>query len=179
MDSLALARDRFYTDNHFADVFAAVKRAPNSVAEVLRALPGVADVQITVEEFVRITIPGNGAGDAITGQLIGIDARTGLRLNRITLRSGHAAEASMSPGRALPDGSLPCWVSEAFATVHGLKPGARLSALINGKQRTLVMAGVALSPEFIFAGLEAMHRGKCFGHPARQRTVGMRPPRRH
>ena len=163
VDSLALARDRFYTDNHFADVFAGVKRAPNSVAEVLRAVPGVADVQTTVEEFVRISIPGDGAGDAITGQLIGIDARTGLRLNRITLRSGHAADASLSPGRPLPDGALPCWVSEVFASVHGLKPGARLNALINGKQRTLVVAGVALSPEFIFAGLFGMPDQHGFG----------------
>ena len=93
VDSLARARDRFYIDNHFADVFAGVKRAPNSVAEVLRAVPGVADVQTTVEEFVRISIAGDGAGDAITGQLIGIDARSGLRLNRITLRSGHADDA--------------------------------------------------------------------------------------
>ena len=177
VDSLALARDRFYTDNHFADVFASVKRAPNSVAEVLRAVPGVADVQTTVEELVRISIPldsdgggGSGSGgkskstgDAISGQLIGIDARTGLRLNRISLRSGHAADASLSPGRPLPDGALPCWVSEAFATVHGLKPGARLNALINGKQRTLVVAGVALSPEFIFAGLFGMPDQRGFG----------------
>ena len=167
VDSLALARDRFYADNHFADVFAGVKRAPNSVAQVLRAVPGVADVQTTVEELVRISIASSGGGkttgDAITGQLIGIDARTGLRLNRITLRSGHSADASLSPGRPLPDGALPCWVSEAFATVHGLKPGARLNALVNGKQRTLVMAGVALSPEFIFAGLWGSPDQRGFG----------------
>jgi putative ABC transport system permease protein len=42
VDSLALARDRFYADGRFADVFATVKRAPDSVAETLRTLPGVA-----------------------------------------------------------------------------------------------------------------------------------------
>lgn len=110
-----------------------------------------ADVQTSVEKYVRISIPG--AGDAITGQLIRIEARIGLRLDRITLRSGHAADASLSPGRPLPDAALPCWVSEVFATVHGLKPGARPNAMINGKLRTLVVVGVALAPEFIFAGL--------------------------
>ena len=33
VDSLALARDRFYAEGRFADVFAAVKRAPNALAE--------------------------------------------------------------------------------------------------------------------------------------------------
>jgi putative ABC transport system permease protein len=69
----------------------------------------------------------------------------------------------MSPGPALPDGALPAWVSESFASAHGLKPGARLSALINGKRRALVMAGVALSPEYIFAGLWGMPDQRGFG----------------
>ena len=49
-------------------------------------------------------------------------------MNRITLRSGRAADDSMSPGRAQPDGALPALVSEAFADARGLEPGARLSA---------------------------------------------------
>src|SRR5204863_2809444 len=45
VDSLALARDRFYADGRFADVFASVKRAPNSLVDAVRDVPGVADVQ--------------------------------------------------------------------------------------------------------------------------------------
>src|SRR6185295_4248591 len=67
VDSLALARDRFYVEGRFADVFAAVKRAPNALAETLRAVPGVADVQTGVEQMVRIEIPG--LADPIVGQL--------------------------------------------------------------------------------------------------------------
>jgi putative ABC transport system permease protein len=161
VDSLAKARDRFYADAHFADVFASVKRAPNAVADTLRALPGVADVQTTIEEFVRIEIPGRT--DPIIGQLIGVDARQGQRLNRLVLRTGVPADASMSPGRPQPDGALPAWVSEAFATAHGLRPGARLNALVNGKQRVLLVQGIALSPEFIFAGLFGMPDQRGFG----------------
>ncbi len=161
VDSLALARDRFYAQGRFADVFAGVKRAPDAFAETLRALPGVADVQTTTEELVRIEI--EGLSDPIIGQLIGIDRRRPQRMNLLTLRSGHAADASMSPGRMGTDGALPVWVSEAFAVAHGLVPGSRLSALINGKQRTLVMAGVALSPEYIFAGLWGMPDQRGFG----------------
>jgi putative ABC transport system permease protein len=64
-------------------------------------------------------------------------------------RAGDAAE---HPGRPRSDGSLPVWVSEAFAQARGLAPGSRLSALVNGRQRTLVVTGTALSPEYIFAG---------------------------
>jgi putative ABC transport system permease protein len=34
VDSLALARDQFYAQGRFADVFAAVKRAPLALADV-------------------------------------------------------------------------------------------------------------------------------------------------
>ncbi|HQY39485.1 MAG TPA: hypothetical protein PLE21_08300, partial [Giesbergeria sp.] len=48
VDSLALARENFYAQGRFADAFAIVKRAPQALAEVLRGVPGVADVQTTV-----------------------------------------------------------------------------------------------------------------------------------
>jgi putative ABC transport system permease protein len=161
VDALALARDRFYAEGHFADVFAGVERAPLALAATLREIPGVADVQTTTEKVVRITI--EGSTDAVIGQLIGIDRRRPLRMNRITLRSGHADDASMSPGREQDDGALPVWVSEAFAIARQLQPGARLSALVNGRQRTLLVRGVALSPEFIFAGLWGMPDQRGFG----------------
>jgi putative ABC transport system permease protein len=161
VDSLALARDRFYAQGAFADVFVAVKRAPLASIDVLRALPGVADVQTTVEFDVRVEV--EGVDDPVIGHLIGIDRDRPLRMNRITLRSGAAEDGSMSPGRAGPDGALPAWVSESFAFARGLKPGARLSALVNGKRRALVVAGVALSPEYIFAGLWGMPDQRGFG----------------
>jgi len=161
VDSLAYARDRFYAQGRFADVFAAVKRAPDALAATLRAIPGVADVQTSTEMTVRLTL--EGTSDPVIGQLIGLDRRRPARMNLITLRSGRADDASMSPGRPQPDGAIPAWVSESFAVARGLKPGSRMSALVNGKQRTLVMAGVALSPEYIFAGLFGMPDQRGFG----------------
>lgn len=159
VDSLAAARDRFYADGRFADVFAAVKRAPDALVPVLAALPGVADVQATTEFAVRVTIPGRD--EPIVGQLIGVDRREPPRLNRVVLRRGGAAGAS--PGERGPDGSIPAWVSEAFVDANGLKAGDRLQALVNGRQRELVVAGVALSPEYVFAGLWGMPDQRGFG----------------
>lgn len=158
VDSLALARDRFYAEGRFADAFAGVKRAPNALADVLREVEGVADVQTTLEQIVRVEIPG--LPDPIIGQLIGLDPRQGQRMNRVTVSSGRGLDPDAG---ARADGSIEALVSEGFAQARRLKPGSRLNALINGKQRTLVVVGTALSPEFIFAGLWGMPDMRGFG----------------
>ncbi len=159
VDSLAVARDTYYASGRFADVFAGVKRAPQSLVGVLGGLPGVADVQTTTEMAVRVTLEGKS--DPIIGQLIGLDPRHPQRLNRVTVRNGRGldAEADARSG----DGAIAALVSATFADAHGLKPGARLSALMNGKRRTLVVAGIALSPEYVFAGLWGMPDQRGFG----------------
>ncbi|MFN8849061.1 MAG: ABC transporter permease [Inhella sp.] len=161
VDALALARDRFYAQAHFADVFASVERAPVSLASSLRQVPGVADVQTTTAQVVRIGLPGSS--DAVLGQLIGIDRRQPPRMNLVTLRGASPSQTSPWPGAVMDDGSWPVWVSEAFANARQLRPGARLTALINGRERQLQVRGVALSPEFIFAGLWGMPDQRGFG----------------
>ena len=159
VDSLALARDRYYAADRFADVFASVKRAPNALAASLRDIPGVADVQTSIEQIVRIEI--EGVSDPIVGQLIGLDSRHPQRMNRVTLRNGRELGAAGQAPRG--DGMMAALVSAAFADARGLKPGARVNARINGKQRTLLIEGIALSPEFIFAGLMGMPDLRGFG----------------
>lgn len=161
VDSLVVARDRFYAQGRFADVFTAVKRAPLAAVEELRRLSGVADVQVSVEMTVRAQVPGSG--DPVIAHLIGLDRQVPSRMNRVSLRSGPAAAEVLSPGRPLPDGALPAWVSENFAMAHGLQPGSRLQAVVNGRQRAMQVAGVALSPEYIFAGLWGMPDQRGFG----------------
>lgn len=158
VESMALARDRFYAEAHFADVFAAVKRAPQSLEPTLRELPGVAEVQTTTEFIVRVTVPGST--DPVLGQLIGVDLRQGLRLNQVRVRHGAPLSAL---GERRGDGVLPVLVSEGFADGRGLKPGDEVQALMNGKQRRLRIVGTALSPEYVFAGLFGMPDLKGFG----------------
>jgi putative ABC transport system permease protein len=156
VDSLALARDSFYDRGRFADVFATLKRAPDTLAERLREIPGVTEVQATVETTARITL--TGSPDPVVGQLIGLDSRRPQRLNLVTLRAGRL------PGTgAYAGGELEALVSEGFAAAHGLKPGSQVTALINGKRRVLRITGIALSPEYIFAGLWGMPDLRAFG----------------
>jgi putative ABC transport system permease protein len=155
VDSLAAARDRFYTEGRFADVFASVKRAPDALGATLREVPGVAEVRTSIEQVVRVEILG--VSDPIVGQLIGLDPREAPSLNRVVVSRGRA------PAEGRSDGALEALVSEGFAQARGLVPGAELRALVNGRQRTLRIVGTALSPEFIFAGLWGMPDQRGFG----------------
>lgn len=156
VDSLARARDDFYAVGRFADVFGTVKRAPVALAQRLAEVPGVVDVQATVEAHARVAVPGSD--DPVIGQLIGRDPHQPPRLNRVQLRLGRWPE----PGGG-GSAELQAVVNEAFAQAHGLRPGAAVTALVNGKQRRLRITGVALSPEYIFGGLFGMPDLRGFG----------------
>lgn len=155
VDSLSRARDDFYTVGRFGDVFAAVRRAPDAKAQRLAELPGVIDVQTTVEAMARVTVPASI--DPVIGQLIGLDPQRMPRLNRVLLRSGRWAEGGSRGGE------LEAVVSESFAQAHKLGPGSSVSALVNGKQRTLRITGTALSPEYIFGGMMGVPDLRSFG----------------
>jgi putative ABC transport system permease protein len=156
VDSLAAARDAFYTSGRFAEVFAGVKRAPDSMAARLQELEGVAVVQTTVEAMARVSV--EGSTDPVIGQLIGLDSRLPQQLNRVLLRSGRWPEGGSRAG-----GSLEALASESFAQARGLRPGDTVSALVNGKRRTLRITGTALSPEYIFGGLMGVPDLRAFG----------------
>lgn len=153
-DSLSWSRDLYYADARFADVFATLKRAPRAMERQLETIPGAAHVQTSLTQIVPITIPN--VADPIIGRLIGLDARAPQRLNKINLRSGRMVAAHHS-------GAIEALVSEGFAAARQLKPGDQLSALINGKREALLIVGIALSPEYIFAGLGGSPDQRGFG----------------
>lgn len=158
VDSLDAARADFYAERHFADLFATVKRAPAALAEQLREVDGVADVQTTIEQVVRIQLAGNN--DPVLGRLIGIDQRQAPRLNQITVMSGRGL---FEADGATNQDTIDALVSQGFARARGLRPGDTLGALVNGRHRRLRIVGTAVSPEFVFAGLWGMPDQRGFG----------------
>ena len=112
VDSLALARDRFYAQGRFADVFATVKRAPDAAVDALGRIDGVAQVQTTLEEMARVEVPGSA--DPVLGQLIGLPRRAGDAMNRVLVSSGRAPAAV-----AAGDERIEALVSEGFAQSRG------------------------------------------------------------
>lgn len=138
-DSLDLTLRTYYDRYRFADVFVALKRAPMSVADELAAIPGVAQVETRVVADVTLDLPD--LSEPATGRLISVPATGRPGLCDVFLRAGRLID----PGH--PDEVL---VSEGFATIHGLEPGSRVTAVINGRRRALRIVGVALSPEYIY-----------------------------
>ncbi len=142
-DSLSWSREVYYTESRFADVFAGLKRAPLALERQLAALPGAAHVETSLTQIVQIDLPL--VSDPVIGRLIGIDPQHPPQLNRLHLRAGRMPTARR-------DHTLEALVSEAFAIARGLQPGDRIRALVNGKREELQITGIALSPEFVFAG---------------------------
>jgi putative ABC transport system permease protein len=138
-DSLERSQARYYDSKRFADVFSGCKRAPAWLAERIAEIPGVAQVETRV--VVHVTLDIAGVDEPARGRLISIPEIDRATLNDVSVRRGRYIDAA---GR---DDVL---VHEAFANEHGLEPGDRIAAIINGRRRELEIAGVALSPEYIY-----------------------------
>jgi putative ABC transport system permease protein len=137
--SLETTREAYYQANHFADLFASLKRAPNDLAARLAALPGVATVQTDLAVPVTLDLPGL---DEPAGGLVRSLPDFGPpELNRLFLRRGRW----LTPGAR---GEV--LVGEPFAKANALQPGDSLTMLLNGRRQTFRVAGIVLSPEYIF-----------------------------
>ncbi len=139
LDALRLSQQSVYQSQRFSDVFANLKRAPESLAERLRAVPGVATLETRVQAPVKLQVPG--FDQPVTGLAQSIPDGRQPQLNQLHLRAGQLPEANRNDQVLL---------SEAFAEAHELQPGDRLSVVINGRYQALWISGIALSPEYIY-----------------------------
>ncbi|MCC5810422.1 MAG: FtsX-like permease family protein [Ectothiorhodospiraceae bacterium] len=139
LDALSLTKDRFYRDHQFAHVFADLKRAPEGLAERLAQIPGVNHLETRVKAPVRLEVAG--FADPVRGQLVSIPDGRQPDVNRLYIRQGSLPAAERSDQ---------VMISEPFAEAHGLQPGDRLTAIIRGRQETLTISGIVLSPEFVY-----------------------------
>ena len=131
------ARDRYYTEFRFSDVFASVKRAPESIATRIASLPGVGSVQTRVVITATLDVPG--LAEPATGQVVSVPTRQEAMPNDLLIRAG---TYPVSGGEAL--------VSEQFARANTLAAGDTIGAVINGRWQRLRVAGVATSPEYVY-----------------------------
>lgn len=139
LEALSGSRDRFYASHHFAQVFADVKRAPLGMVTRLQAIEGVNLIEPQVRATVRLAVPD--FDDPIRGMMLSIPDGRQPTLNRLHLVAGGLPEAGHDDQVV---------VSDAFAEAHGLVPGDALEAIIDGRHTLLQLAGIALSPEFLY-----------------------------
>ncbi len=139
-ESLATTQQRYYADQHFADLFVGLVRAPEALAGRLADVPGVDRVETRVVAAVNLEIPGYD--EPVTGRIHSLPEQGGPRLNVPWLRLGRLPD---------PDSDAEVTVSEEFAAAQGLEPGDSLVAIIKGRRKALAIVGLAISPEYMYA----------------------------
>jgi putative ABC transport system permease protein len=139
LDSLRRTQNAYYRDYRFADVFASLKRAPESVRGRILEMPGVDAVETRVAASASLDIPG--FPDPVRGKLLSVPDAGAPLLNRLYLRKGRMVD----PRR---EGEVV--VSEPFAKAHRFAPGDTLAAVVNGKREKLTIVGIGLSPEYVY-----------------------------
>ena len=152
--SIQRAQDDYYTRYHFADIFAQLKRAPNSVAAEITDIPGVSVVQTRVVVEVNLDVPG--LDEPAVGRLVSIPEHQSPMLNGLFLRKGRYID---------PERRDEVLASEAFASANHLEIGSSISAVVNGRREELRIVGIALSPEYVYEirGAEVFPDNRRFG----------------
>lgn len=151
-ESLKRMQASYYESARFAHVFAAARRAPNAIAPKLLEIPGVAEAETTIVYDVLLDLPG--VLEPMIGRIVALPEHGLPAMNRLTLMAGRWID--------VPE-SNQVLVNQTFADKRGLKPGSKLSALLNGKRETLEVVGIVLSPEYVFAAAHAGGDDSTFG----------------
>ena len=137
--SLLSSQDAYYRQYRFAEVFANLKRAPETLATRIRSIPRVAAAETRIVANVTLDVPG--VEEPARGRIISIPERQSPMLNDLHITSGRYIEAGKR------DEVI---VSGAFSSANDLHPGDTLTAIINGRWQKLRIAGVAISPEYVY-----------------------------
>lgn len=140
LEALDETVNAYYERYNFADVFVNLKRAPDSLERKIAAIPGVRTVQNRITGFVTVEV--DDFYEPVMAQIVGIPTKEPAILNQLAMRQGQGLDANLKDQVIL---------NEPFADAHNLHPGDTLTAILNGKRRRLHVAGVALSPEFVYS----------------------------
>jgi putative ABC transport system permease protein len=138
--SIELARSTYYGQQRFADVFAALERAPESLSREIERLPGVSRAETRVVEYAMLPLPD--VSEPLRAQVLSVGSEQAQVLNQLHLRDGRWVE----PGRS--DEVL---LLGSFADARKVQPGDRLPVVLNGRKRSVTVVGIVLSPEYVFA----------------------------
>jgi putative ABC transport system permease protein len=138
--SLDETRSAYYERYRFADLFATAKRFPQRLVDQIAQIDGIAVVEGRIQNYAILDI--EGFEQPATGQIISLPAFGRPKLNALVIKAGRYPE----PGR-----NEEVIVNESFAKAHGFQPGSYFQALLNGRKKRLIIVGVALTPEYIYA----------------------------
>lgn len=138
--SLVETRDAYYAQNHFADVFVAMTRAPRSIVDRVSQIPGVQRAEGTIQQYATLDFPGQIV--PVRALINSVDEQGRDKLNLVTLRRGHMPR----PGKV--DEVV---ADEVFAQANALDLGSEVDALIYGSKQRLRIVGIGIAPNYIWA----------------------------
>lgn len=136
--TLVQTQAAYYERHRFADVFAAATRAPASVVAAARQIDGVAQAEGRIA--LQAVLDIDGMAEPATARILSLPPE-GAVLNLPLVTRGRLP---------LPDRAAEVALSEPFAKAHGLVPGSRFRAVLNGRLSELQVTGWVLSPEFVY-----------------------------
>jgi putative ABC transport system permease protein len=138
-ENLHASYDRSYRELGFADFTVSCERAPESVVDRARELPGVFGVVGRWSEEVTIEKP-RAKERQVYGRVISMPDRGTPAVNRVLIREG-------APPRGPRDRAL--LLESQFAQYHGYRPGSTIRLVVDGEEEDYRVAGLVSSPEYI------------------------------
>ncbi len=136
--ALEATLDDYYGRQHFAEAFAAARRAPAALIDEIRMIEGVRGAEARVTGWVVLDLPDRAA--PASGRILSLPD-TGALLNAPLLVAGRLPD---------PDSDAEVAVNARFAAANGFRPGDRFAAIADGTRLDLVITGTLRSPEFIY-----------------------------
>lgn len=138
--TLSASQADYYRDYRLADFWVDVKKAPLSAVERVSELPQITVLESRVVFDVLLELEDETR--PLTGRLISTPPNAiGDTLNGICLMRGSGFS---------DDRDNEVIVNEAFAKSHDLQIGDRISLILNRKRESFVIAGTAISPEYVY-----------------------------
>ena len=137
---LEQAKNSYFERYRLADIYANAKRAPLRIIPQIEAIEGVARTYPRVRFGVTLDLPG--MEEPATASIISVPEVGEVPLNALYLVKGRYLE---------PGETNHILISEAFADANNFEPGDSFSAVINSRKKLLTIAGIVLSPEFVYS----------------------------
>lgn len=139
MENLLNAKESFYNDYHMADAFAQVQSYPKNQLDEFEKVEGIESVYGVIKQDVRVMMEDET--QSVYLRVNSYDVNKPEKLNDVYLSEGYA----------LTEDDFLIWIGQKFFEANGLQIDDKLDLIINGKVYTFTVAGVVLSPEYVYA----------------------------
>ena len=129
----------YYEEYRLPHLFAKFNRSSESIVAAAERIDGVIAAQGRLVLDVPMELPG--FDDKIQARFVSVPASNDNALNRLYIEEGRYVSGNYR------DQAL---VEKLFMEAHGLETGSMVYPIINGKKIGLSIAGIAVSPEYIY-----------------------------